>query len=149
MCACIHTHTSCVPGNNARDFVSVLSHIFSRLIWCTDWCACAWNFFLSYGCWKLLDGLINKCYFVLFSTVLLDFNPCNVCIHIFVALIMTFLLSPVIEIVLLNLCVLLSRGTKSYFVFTLWNKFRLFFYSCCSAWFDSNMSLPENKLSLF
>lgn len=61
----------------------------------------------------------NKLYFVLFSTVLLDFNPCNIRIPIFVALVMTFSISPVIGIVLLNLCVLLSRGTKSYFVLTL------------------------------
>lgn len=96
-----------------------VSHVFRCLIWFTDWCASAWNFFLSYGCWKLLDGLINKWYFVLLSTVLLDFNPCNVCILIFVALVMTFSLSPVIGVVVLNLCVMLSRGDKSYFVLTL------------------------------
>jgi len=49
-------------------------------------------------------------YFILSSAVLLDFNPHNVCITIFLALVMTFSLSLVTGILLLHLCVLLSRG---------------------------------------
>lgn len=62
---------------------------------------------------------MKKGYFVLSSTVLLDFNPSNVCVPIFIALVMTFSLSLVTGILLLNLCVLLSRGAKYYFVLTL------------------------------
>jgi len=58
-------------------------------------------------------------YFILSSAVLLDFNPHNVCITIFLALVMTFSLSLVTGILLLHLCVLLSRGAKDYFVLTL------------------------------